>query len=352
MKTLTIFIFGLIAMTAISCTKEPAAQVDEVFAAYTGNVPGAAVMVIHNGKPVLTKTYGMANLESQTPITPQTNFRLASVSKAFTAMCVLMLIEDDYLTYDATLCDIFPDFPEYGKQITIRNLLQHTSGLIDYESLMPDTATAQVHDSDALAMMMAQDSTYFAPGSDYSYSNTGYALLAMIVEKIGAMPYPEFLKTRIFEPLGMSNTLAFVNGYNSVPNRAFGYTVHEDSIEFTDQSSTSAVLGDGGIYSSLEDMFKWDQALLANTLVGDSTMQLAYTPNLETYGFGWRIDEVDGHRRIHHNGSTRGFRNCFQRFPDDNFAVIVLTNRNSPESVQPLAEKVVEIYWQLLKDNG
>ncbi len=327
---------------------DKSARVGELFKSYHGeNTPGAAVMIIHHGRPVLTKAYGWADLEDKTPVTPQTNFRLASVTKQFTAMCIMMLVEREELNYDMTLQGIFPEFPEYGKRITVRHLLQHTSGLIDYEDLIPDTATVQVLDQDVLAMMKQQDSTYFVPGAQHRYSNTGYALLAMIVEKVSQKSFARFLKENIFDPLGMANTVAYEKGVSTVPHRAMGY--REDNGRFVgkDQSVTSAVLGDGGIYSSVEDLCKWEQALDTEKLVNMATRQQAFTPAIlndgtpTDYGFGWRIDEYRGHQRQHHTGSTSGFRNVIQRFPADKFAVIILTNRAEPE-VAPLADKLAD----------
>ena len=337
-----IYLLSLVLLLNCQSKEE---KINRLFAPYEGKQkPGAAVMIIQNGQPILVKTFGMANIEKGAPVTPQSNFRLASVTKQFTAMCIMMLAERGKLNYDMHLTDIFPDFPEYGKDITIRHILQHTSGLVAYEDLIPDTATVQVLDADVLQMMKEQDSTYFEPGSTYRYSNTGYAVLAMIVEKLSGLTFPKFLEQNIFRPLDMKNSVAFVNGVNQVPHRAFGYTVHaDDSVEFTDQSITSAVLGDGGIYSSLDDLFKWDQALYTDKLVSKETLQQAFIPNLKNYGFGWRIDTYKGHRRIHHTGSTRGFRNVIQRFPDDRFTVIVLTNRSDP-GVAPLAEKLTDMF--------
>ncbi len=311
---------------------------------YAGeNTPGAAVMVIQQGRPVLIKTVGMADVAAQCPVTPQTNFRLASVTKQFTAMCILMLMESGELDYRTRLSDIFPDFPAYGQTITVENLLQHTAGLIDYESLIPDTATRQVWDRDVLQMMMAVDSTYFPPGTQYRYSNTGYALLAMVVEKLSGQSFAEFLHDRIFAPLKMNGTVCFREGLNEVPHRALGYTCAGDSVALSDQSPTSAVWGDGGIYSSLDDLFKWDQALYGEQLVSATTLNRAFTPHLETYGYGWRIDTWRGHRRVHHSGSTSGFRNVLMRFPDDQLTVIILTNRREP-SVSPLAEQIADLW--------
>lgn len=194
-------------------------------------------------------------------------------------------------------------------------------------------------------MLMATEATVFPPGTQYSYSNSGYAVLAMIVEELTGVPFPEFLYKNIFTPVGMSSSVAFVDGVSTVSNRAFGYAVTPDSMvfEFADQSTTSAVLGDGGIYSSLDDLMKWDQALYTDTLVTFETLQKAFTPGLESYGFGWRIEDHNGHLRYSHTGSTSGFRNIIQRYPDDELTIIILTNRNEP-SVEELASRLADLY--------
>ncbi len=325
------------------CSGNKEVRVDHLFRDYRGNRPGAAVMIIRDGKPILVKAYGMANLEKKIPVTPATNFRLASVTKEFTATGILMLIERGKLSLSSKLGQLFPNFPDCGKKITIDQLLHHTSGLLAYEDSIPDTVRKQVKDKDVLELMMRQDSTYFPPGAAYRYSNTGYAVLAMIIERVSGQSYADFIRQNIFEPLRMSGTVAYEREISTVPHRAFGYTVKGDSILFTDQSTYSAVLGDGGIYSSVNDMFKWDQALYGNRLLSFQMQGYAFTPQLEHYGCGWRIDRYNGHRRIHHTGSTMGFRNVIQRFPDDHFTVIILTNRNEP-GVAPLAEKLVDLY--------
>ena len=254
-RHLLITLIMISTMSIFSCSKDY--KTDRLFKIYNGNtVPGAALMIIHKGQKIVVKTYGMANLEDSISATRYTNFRLASVTKQFTAMCIMILKERGKLDYNYTLKDIFPKFPDYGREITIKNLLQHTSGLIAYEDLIPDTSTKQVLDKDVLQMMIQVDSTYFTPGTDYRYSNSGYTLLAMIVEKTSGKSFAEFLKDEIFAPLNMKNTVAFENGISEVENRAYGYTVESDSVRFSDQSTTSAVLGDGGIYTSIEDFYK------------------------------------------------------------------------------------------------
>ncbi len=242
-----------------ACGVNYEAEVARIFVDYEGNdTPGAAVLVIHDGKKMLTATYGEARLEDGTPIQSDSNFRLASVTKQFTAMSILMLVERGKLSLDDTLYEIFPGFGDFAKDITVTNLLQHTSGLLDYEDFVPSDSPTQVHDNDVLEIMQATDHTYFTPGSEYRYSNSGYALIALMVEKYSGLTFPNFLEQNIFEPVGMTNTVAHVDGVDTVANRAFGYTVGENGVENTDQSPWSAVLGDGGIYTSLDDLFKWD----------------------------------------------------------------------------------------------
>lgn len=342
-----LFLCGIWALAFKTNTTAP---VDQLFSSYNGkDTPGAAVMVIKNGKPIFKKAYGLANLEDKTPVTLATNFRLASVTKQFTAMCIMRLVQSGRLGYDHNLQQIFPAFPAYGRDITIRHLLQHTSGLIAYEDLIPDTATVQVLDQDVLKMMIGQDSTYFPPGSQYRYSNSGYAVLAMIVEKISGQSFAQFLQENIFKPLGMKNTVAYEKGVSTVKYRALGYRQEGGQFIFSDQSLTSAVLGDGGIYSSVEDLLKWDQALYTEKLVKQEILTAAFTSGILRdgksldYGFGWRIDQVNGQRRLWHTGSTSGFRNVIQRYPEAQFTVIILTNRAEPD-VHTLADKLTDLF--------
>ncbi len=333
----------MVIFLLISCSTNRDSKVEQLFADYQGEQPGAAVMVIHKGQPILAKTFGLADLEHLTPVIPQTNFRLASVTKQFTAMAIMILVERGLLDYTTALSAVFPDFPDYGNTVTVKHLLQHTSGLIAYEDLIPDTATIPVLDEDVLTMMMGQDSTYFTPGSDYRYSNSGYAVLVMIIEKLSGLSFAGFLAENIFEPLGMSGTVAYQQGISNVKHRAYGYIVNADSLQFNDQSMTSSVLGDGGIYTSLLDLYKWDQALYTDRLMTRESMERAFQPGLEDYGFGWYIDDYQGHNRVYHTGSTCGFRNAYLRYTDDQLSIIILTNRRDP-GVLELAEQLSELY--------
>src|SRR5215813_8035712 len=331
MKTICMLTLLLLA-THIASASDPkyAEKIDAIFVAAgvkPGNDPGAAVLVVKDGKVVYERGYGVTDLRSLGKIDTRTNFRLASVTKQFTAMAIMLLVHDGRLHYDDRLTDIFPDFPEYGQAITIRHLLNHTSGLLDYEDLMsqPDpnlpVEQIQIQDAGVLDLLKQQKGTKFAPGSKWAYSNSGYVLLGLIVQKVSGKSFPDFLHDRIFAPLKMNNTVAYVRGRNTVSNRAFGHSLVAGAWKETDQSPTSATLGDGGVYSSLEDLAKWDRALRENTLLSAGEMQAALTPvkvaegqptepdgSPAAYGFGWFLNPYKEHGRMWHYGETIGFR--------------------------------------------
>jgi CubicO group peptidase (beta-lactamase class C family) len=307
--------------------------------------PGSALLVRRNGQTVSQEFHGVRDLRTRTPIDGATDFRLASFTKQFTAMSVMLLVHDGKLRYETRLTDIFPDFPAYGRAITIRHLLTHTAGLPDYEDLMDGggwTATHQIQDAEALDLLRRQDHGKFAPGTSWAYSNSGYVVLGLVVAKVSGMPFRDFLQQRIFAPLGMTRTLLFVNGVNTVPNRAYGHSSRNGQYVETDQSSSSATQGDGGIYSNVEDLAKWDDALRTNRLLSAKEMAPALVPvkladgsatqmapgKPVAYGYGWFLDALDTHKRMWHSGSTMGFRTAIERFPEDGITVIVLSNRS------------------------
>src|SRR6266403_3293111 len=344
-----------------------AATIDTLFAKFvSAHEPGCAVLVIKNGLFVLRNGYGVTDLRTLQKIGPETNFRLASLTKQFTAMAVMLLVHDGKLSYEERLTDVFPDFPAYGKAITIRQLLNHTSGLIDYEDIMAkqyagisDDKIPQIKDAGVLDLLKHETATKFAPGSHWTYSNSGYVVLAMVVEKRSGMSFGDFLRQRIFTRLGMRGTLAYERGRNDVAHRAYGHTKTADRWSETDQSSTSATLGDGGVYTSLDDLAKWDAALTAHTLLTAKEMEQALTAATAAngaplqkldgslaplYGFGWFLNPYRGHRRHSHYGETVGFRNSIQRFPDDRRTWIVLSNRAEVDA-SALAESVADLYF-------
>jgi CubicO group peptidase (beta-lactamase class C family) len=395
---LVLAVFGVPASAQVSSN-----QIDAIFAPLrSSNAPGAAVLVVRNGRVAFRQGYGVTDLRTRIKIDARTNFRLASFTKQFTASCIMLLARDGKLHYDDHLTDFFPEFPEYGKSITVRNLLNHTSGLPDYEDLLmkqypntPPEQVPQILDAGVLKLLEQQTGGEFPAGSKWEYSNSGYAVLAMIVEKVSGKPFGQFLHDRIFAPLKMTNTLAYEKGKNEVPHRAYGHTRKDDADpekakadvanpddkspagvnrtktdgtktdrtkkadeiwQESDQSPTSAVLGDGGIYSSLDDLEKWDRALRNRILLSAAEMRPALTPVEPTggpakfqdgsslsYGFGWFLDPYRGHKRMSHDGSTIGFRTTIQRFPNDALTVIILSNR-ADQNPEALALKVADLY--------
>jgi CubicO group peptidase (beta-lactamase class C family) len=341
----------LLILAGLPCAAQ--SGIEAIFAPLAdAKAPGAAVLVLKGGHPFYERAFGVRDLKSLSKITDGTDFRLASMSKQFTAMAIMLLVHDRKLQYEDRLTDIFPDFPEYGRAITIRHLLTHTSGLPDYEELMDKSWTPdhQIHDQDVFELLKRQKTGKFAPRASWAYSNSGYVVLGLIVAKAGAEPFPDFLHRRIFEPLHMKHTLAFVNGQNTVPSRAYGYVRKDGAFVPADQSSTSATLGDGGIYSNVNDLAKWDEALRKNTLLSKSEMAAALAPTLlangalpnwpaernednlapgkpVSYGFGWFLDPYNGRPRMWHTGTTSGFRTVIQRFTDEDLSIIILANR-------------------------
>lgn len=339
-------------------------QIEAIFSSLAeGRSPGVAVLVRQNGRTIFQRGYGVRDLRTRHKIDARTNFRLASFTKQFTAMAVMLLVHDGKLRYDDRLTDIFLDFPAYGRGITIRNLLNHTSGLLDYEELMqasagkpsPWSKTNQIQDAEVLALLEQQSATKFLPGTKWDYSNSGYVLLGLVVAKVSGQPFGEFLRQRVFQPLGMRHTLVYEKGKNEVPNRAYGHSWEPAGWKETDQSPTSATLGDGGVYSSLEDLAKWDEALARRTLLSETELRAALTPvalpdgsvpvsqgKPVRYGFGWYLDPYQGHARMWHGGSTMGFRTNIQRFVDDKLTIIVLCNRADLDP-SALALKVADL---------
>jgi CubicO group peptidase (beta-lactamase class C family) len=355
-------------------------KLEAIFAPFNdAKSPGVAVLVRKAGRTVFERGYGARDLRSFAAIDPQTNFRLASCTKQFTAMAIMLLVHDGELRYDESLSEVFPEFPAYGKTITIRNLLNHTSGLQDYETLMEQeersgghrwTEENQIQDAEVLALLEKQNSTLFPPGTKWAYSNSGYVMLGSIVAKVSGKTFSEFLHDRIFGPLRMERTLAYVKGKNEVAFRAFGHTKEVNAWKQTDQSSTSATLGDGGVYSSLRDLAKWDDALTRHTLLGEKEMRPALTPvelaggarpvwpansdrtegSPVSYGFGWFLDPYRNFARMWHYGETMGFHTYIERFAGNTLGrseltIIVLCNRTD---VDPglLAAKVADLYLE------
>jgi CubicO group peptidase (beta-lactamase class C family) len=322
-----------------------------LFADYSGpQVPGMSVAVIGREKVLFSGAFGMADIEAGIPVSPETSFRLASLTKQFTAAAILILAEEGKLGLDEALDRILSDLPPWGRHITVRHLLNHTSGVPDYESRIPPGTTLPLLDKDVLCILRDCAQTDFPAGSSFHYSNSGYALLALIIEARSGMTFAEFLERRVFLPLGMRSTVAFEEGISTVQNRAYGYTATRDGFRKTDQSLTSSVLGDGGIYSSVVDLMQWERALRDGLLLSPASWRLAFQPGPESdfpgsrYGFGWYVARYRGAKELWHYGETTGFTTRIRRFPAKRLSCILLANRSQPD-LATLSDKLVALYW-------
>jgi len=290
------------------------------------------ILVSVNSKMIYEKAYGKADLNKNEDFTISTPCYLASLSKQFTAMGIMMLEEKKLLNFDDPLSKYFPEFPAYGQSVTIQNLLNHTSGIIDYESLgidHPGLTNKEVFDN-----LVKQPSLRFKPGDKYEYSNSGYVLLAMIIEKVSGMSFSEFMEKNIFQPLGMSDSFVFDKVTAHTKSRAKAYSKFYDLSDYD-----GFTVGDGGIFSTVEDLFKWDKALYTGKLVSQSTLSKAFSPAIlndgtqSPYGFGWMLKNENGEQIVYHTGGSGGFRTFIERQLNHHNAIIILTNsENSPRT--------------------
>lgn len=300
---------------------------------YPADIPGAALLIEKNGKIIIEKGYGLADLKTKMPVTASTNFRMASVSKQFTAMSIMLLAERKKLSVNDPISKYFPGLPAVLSSITIRQLLTHTSGIWDYESLIPETQKIQVLDEDVLRLIRQKDSAYFIPGTAFRYSNTGYCLLALIVQKVSGIPYADFAEENIFLPLKMDQSQVYIPGEN-IPERAYGYHWKNGVYHLADQSITSATKGDGGVYTSLKDYLKWNNALSNDQLLPQSLTDSVFTGRAKAkdgveYGYGWFIGkQKNGSICMFHSGESTGFHNIVYRNPQKHLLIVIFSNRD------------------------
>ena len=293
-------------------------------------IPGCAVMVRKDGEVVLSAGYGFANLEHGVKVTPTTVFQSGSVGKQFTAMAVMMLVEEGKLSLGDPVSK-FLKVPASWPKITIRHLLTHTSGLGDY----PETFSLQKDcTEDELLKMVTAQELDFEPGDKWAYSNLGYLTLGLVVHKVTGKFYGDFLQKRIFEKLGMK-TARIINEADIIPNRAAGYRLEKGELKNQEWVAPSLnTTADGSLYLTLEDMAKWDEALDQQTLISPAGFEQMWTPvelnngNHESYGFGWNVEKnALGHRLIEHGGAWQGFATYIGRHPEEHLSVVVFCNR-------------------------
>lgn len=331
-------------------------QVDELFASYiTGRSPGAAVIVIQDGKIVHEAGYGLADLAKGTPITPSQIFHLASVGKQFTALAVLILLEKGKLDLDDPVEKYLPELANFGNGVTIRRLLNDTSGIPDaysgdlYKTLMQQSARPT--NADLLAVLSTADGLLFDPGFQFKYSNTGYDVLGALIERVSGESYPDFLEENIFGPLGMKNSFSLPNPRQKTdPLLAHSYGKYQGVIQPWDTNPLDDIVGSGTIYSNVEDMFLYDQALYTDAIVRQSTLAEAFQPAVlydgvkYPYGFGWEIKDENGIRSYWHSGKWLDYQSFYERFTELKLSIVVLMNWNYGPTVEDVESSIRKIY--------
>jgi CubicO group peptidase (beta-lactamase class C family) len=344
-----LWLFSVLAL-ATGLASARADRVDDYLASEMAShrIPGACLLVVQTNATVKRASYGLANVELKVPVTAETVFEIGSLTKQFTAACVLLLAQDGKLSIDDKIEQHLRHIPESWHDITIRQLLNHTSGIKSYTGL--DGFELRRHlTQDQFIAALAGYPLEFEPGHSFKYCNSGYSLLGYIIENVSGKSYWDFLGERILHPLGMATTTNRAPA-QILPNRASGYE-QTNQVWINRDYDLTDVFSAGAIASTIGDLAKWNASLDAGTLLTAGTQREMWRParlkdGTETkYGFGWRIEEFEGHRNIGHGGATSGFSASLQRFPDDHVAVILLTNTDE-QIATLLARNVARFYFK------
>ena len=298
------------------------------------NIPGVIIGVASRGRLLHVQSYGLANVELRVPVSDSTVFEIGSISKQFVTAAVMLLVEDGRLDLDDAIHDYLADLPSEWLGVTVRQLLTHTSGIPDYEEIQTYEAYRFRFTPEQIIREAHSRPMDFEPGTGWYYSNTGYFLLSLIVERIEGRPFGQVLQSRIFGPLGMTQT-RMADPEDIIPHRASGYWVDRMGVELMNRDATqpSSTLGAGGLLSSVHDMAKWDEALYDDRLLSEESKAAMWTPTVlpngddTGYALGWGVGEYRGRRTVGHNGQVAGFVATFLRLPDDEAAIIVFANR-------------------------
>jgi CubicO group peptidase (beta-lactamase class C family) len=317
------------------------------------HIPGLSLLVVKDGKIIRSEGFGLANVELQVRVKPETVFQSGSVGKQFTATAVMMLVEEGKIGLDDPLTKYFVGAPPAWKNVTVRELLSHTAGFGDY----PKNFDYRKDWTEAEELKLIESIPLaYRPGTNWAYSNFGYVTLGILIHRVTGEFYGDFLQQRIFQPLGMRST-RIISEADIVPNRAAGYRLVKG--ELKNQEWVSPVVNttaDGSLYFNILDLAKWDAALYTEKLLKRSSLDLMWTPvklkngqpnggrpNSGNYGFGWFIDQRAGHRCIHHDGAWQGFETAIDRYVDDRLTVVALSNLEGAEPGK-ITQHVAEMY--------
>jgi CubicO group peptidase (beta-lactamase class C family) len=314
------------------------------------HIPGLALLVTRDGKVVRSEGFGLANVEVQVPVKPETIFQSGSVGKQFTATAVMMLVEAGKIGLNDPLTKYFPEAPPSWKNVTVRELLSHTGGFGDYPK---DFNFRKDWTEPQLLKLVESIPLAYPPGTKWEYSNLGYLTLGILIHRVSGEFYGDFLRQRIFQPLGMQAT-RIISEADIVPNRAAGYRLVKGELKNQEWVAPAMnTTADGSLYFSIVDLSRWDAALYEGKLLKRSSFDLMWTPvklkngqsNKAGYGFGWFIEERNGHRCIHHDGSWQGFETAIDRYVDDHLSVVALTNLAGAKPGE-ITKHVAEMYLQ------
>lgn len=344
------YLIVLLITVTLSAAQTSSDRVDEYVHSeiQKQHIPGLSLLISRDGNVVRAQGYGLANVELQVPVKPETIFQSGSVGKQFTATAVMMLVEEGKIKLDAPISTYLPGAPAAWNQVKIRNLLSHTGGFTDYPKnfdFRRDYTEAQ------LLEIVEGIPLAYPPGTKWSYSNLGYLTLGIIIHHVSGEFYGDFLQQRVFGPLGMSTT-RIISEADIVPNRASGYRLVKGELKNQEWvSPTLNTTADGALYFSSLDLAKWDAALYTEKLLKHSSLDQMWTvtklnngqPNSGHYGFGWFIRSQDGHRLIEHEGAWQGFKAQISRYVDDKLTVIVLANLDSADPAA-IAHGVAKLY--------
>jgi CubicO group peptidase (beta-lactamase class C family) len=314
------------------------------------HIPGLALLVTRDGKVVRSEGFGLANVEVQVPVKPETIFQSGSVGKQFTATAVMMLVEAGKIGLNDPLTKYFPEAPPSWKNVTVRELLSHTGGFGDYPK---DFNFRKDWTEPQLLKLVESIPLAYPPGTKWEYSNLGYLTLGILIHRVSGEFYGDFLRQRIFQPLGMQAT-RIISEVDIIPNRAAGYRLLKGELKNQEWVAPAMnTTADGSLYFSIVDLSRWDAALYEGKLLKRSSFDLMWTPvklkngqsNKAGYGFGWFIEERNGHRCIHHDGSWQGFETAIDRYVDDHLSVVALTNLAGAKPGE-ITKHVAEMYLQ------
>ncbi len=349
-------IFTLFNICAFGQIEEKSA-VDNIFAEWNKpDVPGCAIGIIKNGEMIYANGYGTGDLEHDIALGPSSVFYLGSVSKQFVTFSILLLEEQGKLDLDDRIQKFLPDFPVYESPLTLRHFIHHTSGVRDYLTLMylmGKNYLDHIEDDEVYELIKRQNALNFSPGEKYLYSNSCYFMLAMIVEKAAGQSLKDFTHEYIFMPLGMHNTMFYDDNTDLIKNRVFSYSKVADQGKFNNLIMRFDLVGSGGVYSNIEDLFLWDQNFYNNELGigGQEIIQEMHEEGLlnngesSGYAFALNIGTYNGLKTVGHGGSLAGYRSQLLRFPEQKFSVVILANR-SDANPSEMAFQIADIFLQ------